>query len=169
MKHQAEVSLKITSWTCWTNTAKYWSAHYSRSTCKSNCIEQKFSFNLNPVLAPVSANLCSQPIMSSQQWAVKSRTSQVSKHTTHAHSPHSANSFCLLQNKKGLFWSPASTREQSIGGVRNHWLKLFTFPRSERAYSSLWLLCILLSAEAPPHCITSVHGKEKREINVTMI
>lgn len=61
--------------------------------------------------------------------------------------------------QNGLFWTAASTREQSIGGVRNHWLKLFTFPRRERAYSSLHLLCILLPGETPPDCVSLVENK----------
>lgn len=77
-------------------------------------------FSLTLIVPPLSITLWTiqtEPILSSpQQWAVKRRSSQVTKaHYTYTHCPHSANSFCLLENKKAHFGAQPAPRNNPLG------------------------------------------------------
>lgn len=75
------------------------------------------------------AELAQQSNMSApQQRAVRKNGCQSRPHIRAASAQQPFLLSPAAKQKALRFWSSASTGERSIGGVRNHWLKLFSFP-----------------------------------------
>lgn len=107
---------------------------------------------------------------SPQQCGVKNRSSQVTKpDLTYTHCPHSANSFCLLQNKKARFGAqPAQGNNPLVEWEITDWSYLLSLAEREPIlHSGFSAFCFLQKLH---HTALLLYmGRREREINVTMI
>lgn len=97
-------------------------------------------------------------------WPNSPNKKRLPKQTTHTHGVHAAAvpPLACCKTKSSLVLELGQHGGTIQRGSEKSLTEAIFFPLAWRkAYSSLWLLCILLPAEPPPRCVTAVDEEER--------